>query len=70
MGETNSLRLVLDRLAVDDSRLELLDDGPMDGVTLHGVSFTVLPSSQGLKESALTKSSTVHLFERNTTGDE
>jgi hypothetical protein len=29
------LRLVLDRLAVDDGRLELLGDTPVDGVTLH-----------------------------------
>ena len=34
VGETDSLRLVLDRLAIDDGALELLDDGPMDGVAL------------------------------------
>lgn len=34
VGEADSLRLVLDRLAVDDGALELLDNGPMDGVAL------------------------------------
>lgn len=34
VGEADSLRLVLDRLSVDDGALELLDDGPMDGVAL------------------------------------
>ena len=32
--ETDSLRLVLDGLAVDDGALELLNDGPMDGIAL------------------------------------
>lgn len=32
--EADPLRLVLDRLAVDDGRLELLDDAPVDSVTL------------------------------------
>ncbi len=39
MGKTDSLRLVLDRLAVDDGRFELLRDTPMDGVALRRVSI-------------------------------
>jgi hypothetical protein len=38
MGQTNPLRLVLDRLAVHDSRLELLRNTPVDGITLDTVS--------------------------------
>ena len=38
MGQTNPLRLVLDRLAVHDSRLELLGDTPVDGITLDTIS--------------------------------
>ncbi len=34
VGEADSLRLVLDGLAVDHGRLELLRDTPMDGITL------------------------------------
>lgn len=32
--QTDSLRLVLDGFAVDDGRLELLCDAPVDGVAL------------------------------------
>jgi hypothetical protein len=39
MRETDPLRLMLDRLAVDDGRLELLGDTPMDGIALREVSF-------------------------------
>ena len=39
MGKTDSLRLVLDRLSVDDGRFELLRDTPMDGVALRRVSI-------------------------------
>src|SRR3954470_6262978 len=34
VGEADSLRLVLDGLSVDDGTLELLNDGPMDGIAL------------------------------------
>jgi hypothetical protein len=37
--ETDSLRLVLDRLAVHDGRLELLSDAPMNGIALGQVSI-------------------------------
>lgn len=39
VSETDPLRLVLDRLAVDDGRLELLGDTSMDGIALKEVSF-------------------------------
>lgn len=39
MRKTDALRLVLDRLAVDDGRLELLGDASMDGIALEQVSF-------------------------------
>lgn len=35
MTESNSLRLVLDRFAVDNGRLEDLGDTSVDGVTLE-----------------------------------
>jgi hypothetical protein len=38
VGKPDSLRLVLDGLAVDDGRLELLRDTPMDGIALANTS--------------------------------
>jgi hypothetical protein len=35
MGQANTLRLMLDRLAVNDGCLENLRDTSMNGVTLH-----------------------------------
>ncbi|KAH8716084.1 hypothetical protein HC256_004865 [Beauveria bassiana] len=35
MGQTNFLRLVLDRFAVDNGRLEDLGDTSVNGITLH-----------------------------------
>jgi len=38
VGEADSLRLVLDRLAVDNGGFELLDDALVDLVTLKQIS--------------------------------
>jgi hypothetical protein len=35
MGQTNSLRLMFDRLAVYHGLLELLNNGSMDGIALQ-----------------------------------
>lgn len=71
VGEADSLRLVLDRLAIDDGALELLDDGPMDGVTLLLGCWSACVSGVNTETGGeLTKSSTVHLLARRTTGDE
>ena len=76
VGEPDPLRLVFHRLAIDNGRLELLGDGPVDGVALgsrtrsrqsRGVLATSFHSSS---QRRLTKSSTVHLVERSTTGAE
>lgn len=67
VGEADSLRLVLDRLAVDNGGFELLDDALVDLVTLKQIST---PLKQEATSGGLTKSSTVHLFARSTTGAE
>jgi hypothetical protein len=63
MGETHSLRLMLDGFAIDDSRPELLKNRLVNGVTLCPISILLV-----VGPSLHTKSSTVHLFERSTTG--
>lgn len=40
MSKANPLRLVLDRLSVHDSRLELANDRPMDGIALRKFQST------------------------------
>lgn len=47
MGQANALRLMLDRLAVNDGCFENLRDTAMDGVTLHAklISNPELPCS-------------------------
>ena len=46
MRKTDSLRLVLDRLAVDDGPFEVLRDTPMDGVALGRVSILYWPPNR------------------------
>ncbi len=48
--KSDSLRLMLDGFAVDDRRLELLCDTPMDGIALDWVGYPSLahwPGKQG-----------------------
>lgn len=52
MSETHSLRLMLDRGAIDDGMLELLDDGLVDGVTLWTTSAS--PPEAGRAGSVVT----------------
>jgi hypothetical protein len=63
--QSDSLGLMLNRLAVHNGRLELLDNGLVDGVTLkpHQWQSTHVHASK-----PLTKSSTVHRSARSTTG--
>jgi hypothetical protein len=79
--EPDALRLVLYGLAIDDGALELLDNAPMDGVALLAVLFQsaglapewlrhALRFRSVVRGKSLTKSSTVHLVDLSTTGDE
>jgi hypothetical protein len=76
--QSHALWLVLDGLAVNDGALELLDNAPMDRVALrHGTSPLVSLITSGQVSAGrppvlavLTKSSTVHLDDRSTTGAE
>lgn len=85
MGKANPLRLVLDRLAINDGRFEHFEDAPVNCVTLAAFRSVSLNTKVGTKvgwwESrqahrtqlsgvTLTKSSTVHFVERSTTGEE
>lgn len=70
MGQAHPLRLMLDRLAVHNGRLELFCDAAVDSVTLETESVQARDPrcEKVVLLSELTKSSTVRLLERSTTG--
>jgi hypothetical protein len=67
MTQSNPLRLVFYGFAIDYSMPELLHDRFVDSITLD--PFSTRPNrKRGPRVWPLTKSSTVHLLERSTTG--
>lgn len=64
--EPDSLWLMFNRFAIHDGYTEVLSNRLVDSVTLHKL---VVDTQQGMDEGArLTKSSTVRLVARSTTG--
>lgn len=64
MSQSYPLRLVLDGLAIHNGVLELLNDGLVDSITLQKGQKALATEAMAI----LTKSSTVELFFRRTTG--
>lgn len=79
VGESHTLRLMLNRLSVHDGGLELLNDGAVNSIALRNITISIViidlevmcQVQVGLwTRVELTKSSIVHLVERSTTGAE
>lgn len=68
MRESHPLRLMFDGLSVHDSSFKLFDNGTMNSVTLDNAVVSIKSCAQ--TGFGPTKSSTVHLVERSTTGAE
>lgn len=71
MSQPDPLRLMLDRLAVDNRRLELLHNAAVNRVTLRATKPSVSHKTHRRnRHNRLTKSSMVHFEARSTTGAE